>query len=89
MREVQARKEALARQQAIEEQRRQEKFAAQEKRREIITRKFNIINAIAVVSWILLDFLALVGIDIGWAFYFFICLFWCCRGYPDDWLFYK
>lgn len=70
MREVQARKEALARQQAIEEQRRQEKFAAQEKRREIITRKFNIINAIAVVSWILLDFLALVGIDIGWAFTF-------------------
>lgn len=70
MREVQARKEALARQQAIEEQRRQEKFAAQEKRREIITRKFNIINAIAVESWILLYFLALVGIDIAWFFTF-------------------
>lgn len=70
MREVQARKEALARQQAIEEQQSQEKFAAQEKRREIVTRTFGIINMIAAYSWILLVFLAFVGIDIGWAFTF-------------------
>lgn len=63
MREVQAKEEALARQQAIEEQRRQEKFAAQEKRREIVTRKFNIINAIAVGSWFLLPIFAFIDID--------------------------
>lgn len=76
MREVQARKEALARQQAIEEQRRQEKFAAQEKRKEIITRKFNIINAIAVGSWFLLPIFAFIDIDnaIFWAFTF-SCVF--------------